>query len=498
MTTEEYQKHDAVGLAQLVKDGEVSPGELLENALILAEKRNPALNAIVHPLYEEGRKIAANLPEEGALRGVPFLVKDLSIDWMGTSMRSGSKGYMQYVSAQNSYYIDHCLKAGLVPFGKTNTPEFGLTPFTEPSLFGPARNPWNTDHSPGGSSGGSAAAVAAGIVPAATASDGGGSIRIPASCCGLFGLKPSRGRVSLGPVFGEAWGGAVAEGSVTRTVRDSAAMLDILQGYAPGDPFQVQPPARPYAEEVGREPGKLRVALCSRHTYPNQSVDVECVRAVEKAARLLQSLGHEVVEVPLPYGPEVFKDLFFPMVVSETAATLRNLGTYLGREVNTDDVELNTWLLAKMGEVYTGADYAHALFQWNGLSRKMAALHEQYDVLLTPVLSRPPIKIGELQNTTQENISLKLLQKTGGYRFLKGSKIIDELIERTFSYIPFTAIANMTGQPSMSVPLHWTETNLPVGVMFTGRMGEEDLLFRLAAQLEVAEPWFDKRPDLGQ
>jgi len=495
MTTEEYQKHDAVGLAQLVKNGEVSPSELLENALVLAEKRNPALNAIVHPLYEEGRKIAANLPEDGALRGVPFLVKDLSIDWAGTPMRSGSKGYMQYVSAQNSYYIDHCLKAGLVPFGKTNTPEFGLTPFTEPSLFGPARNPWNTDHSSGGSSGGSAAAVAAGIVPAATASDGGGSIRIPASCCGLFGLKPSRGRVSLGPAFGEEWGGAVVEGSVTRSVRDSAVMLDILQGYAPGDPFQVQRPERPYAEEVGRDPGKLRVALCSHHPYPNP-VDVECVRAVEKTARLLQSLGHEVVEVPLPYGTEAFKDLFFPVVVSETAAALRNMATYLGREVNTDDVELNTWVLAKMGDVYTGADYAHAMFQWNQLARKMAALHEQYDVFLTPTLSRPPIKIGEMQNTTQENFSLKILQKTGGYRFLKGSKIIDDLVERTFSYIPYTAIANMTGQPSMSVPLHWTDTSLPVGVMFTGRMGEEDLLFRLAAQLEAADPWFDKRPDL--
>ena len=299
MTAEDYQKYDAVGLAQLVRNGEVSPLELLENARALAEKRNPALNAIVHPLYEEGRKIASNLPEEGVLRGVPFLVKDLSVEWAGTPMRSGSKGYMKYVSAQNSYYVDRCLKAGLVPFGKTNTPEFGLTPFTEPSLFGPARNPWNTGHSSGGSSGGSAAAVAAGIVPAATASDGGGSIRVPASCCGLFGLKPSRGRVSLGPVFGQAWGGAVAEGSVTRTVRDSAAMLDILQGYAPGDPYRIQSPERPYAEEVGRDPGALRVALCSRHPYPNQSVDVECVRAVEKTARLLQSLGHEVTLSPL-------------------------------------------------------------------------------------------------------------------------------------------------------------------------------------------------------
>ncbi|WP_373515037.1 amidase [Persicitalea sp.] len=496
MTTDEYQKYDAVGLAQLVKDGEVSPLELLENARVLAEKRNPAINAIVHPLYEEGKAMAANLPEEGSLRGVPLLVKDLGLQWAGTPNRFGSKGYLDFVSQTDSYYIERCKKAGLVLFGKTNTPEFGLTPFTEPSLFGPSRNPWNTKYSSGGSSGGSAAAVAAGIVPAATASDGGGSIRIPASCCGLFGLKPSRGRVSLGPGIGQGWGGAVVEGSVTRSVRDSAAMLDILQGFLPGDPYQIQAPERPYAEEIRRDPGKLRVAMCSRHLYESRSVDVECVRAVEKTARLLQTLGHEVEEVPLPYGPEVFKELFFPVVVSETAATLRTMGKYLGRSVETGDVELNTWLLAKLGEVYTGADYAHAMFLWNQLSRQMAAFHQQYDVFLTPVLSRPPIEIGELQNTTQENISLKLLQKTGGYRFLKGSKTLDDLIERTFSYIPYTAIANMTGQPSMSVPLHWTETNLPVGVMFTGRMGEEDLLFRLASQLETAQPWFDSRPKM--
>lgn len=497
MTTDNYQQFDAVALAQLVAQGEVSPLELLENARALAEKINPTINAIVQPLYEEGRKMASQLPEEGALRGVPFLVKDLSLSWAGTPMRSGSKGYLHYVSEQDSYYIERCKKAGLVLFGKTNTPELGLTPFTEPTLFGPARNPWNTKHSPGGSSGGSAAAVAAGIVPAATASDGGGSIRIPASCCGLFGIKPSRGRVSLGPMFGQSWGGAVAEGTVTRSVRDSAVLLDLLQGYSPGDPFQVQAPARPYAEEVSREPGKLRIAFSTRHPYSSQSVDVECVRAVEKTARSLQTLGHEITEVPLPYGPEVFKDLFFPMVVSETASTLRLMGDWMGRPVKTSDVELNTWLLAQLGDVFSGADYAHALFLWNGLSRSMAAFHEQYDLFLTPVLAKPPITIGELQNTTQENLSLKLLQKTGGYRFLKGSKIIDDLIERTFSYIPYTAIANMTGQPSMSVPMHWTDTGLPVGVMFTGRMGEEGLLFRLAAQLESEHPWFNKRPPIS-
>ncbi|GAB2763770.1 amidase [Rhabdobacter roseus] len=496
MKVEEYLRYDAVGLADLVRRGEVTPHELLENALVLAEKINPRLNAIVQPHYEEGRKMVEALPAEAPLRGVPFLVKDLSIEWAGTPMRSGSKGYLKYISSQDGNYVKRCKKAGLVLFGKTNTPELGLTPFTEPTLFGPARNPWNPDHSAGGSSGGSAAAVAAGIVPAATASDGGGSIRIPASCCGLFGLKPSRGRISLAPLTGESWAGAVAEGTVTRSVRDSAALLDVLNGYEPGDPYQIQVPERPYAEEVLREVGKLRIGFSAQHPYPGLSLDAECVAAVYKAARLLESLGHEVVEVPLPYSADVFKEAFLPMIVGETAAALRIMGDWLARPVKADDVEPNTWLLAQMGEVFTAADYAYALGKWNQLARGMAHFHQQYDVFLTPTLSRPPIRIGALQNSTQENVALRVLQTTGGYRFLKGSSVVDQLVEKTFGYIPYTPIANMTGQPSMSVPLHWTESGLPVGMMFTGRMGEEGLLFRLAGQLERAEPWMDRRPPL--
>ncbi|GAB2797966.1 amidase [Rhabdobacter roseus] len=496
MTPEEYQSYDATALTRLVANGDISPGEPLEIAISLTEKYNPKLNAVVQSHYYTGREAALHLPEGGALRGVPFLVKDLSLEWAGTRLTEGSRGLAAHISERDSHYIERCKKAGLVLFGKTNTSEFGLTPYTESELYGPARNPWNLAHSPGGSSGGGAAAVAAGIVPAASASDGGGSIRIPASCCGLFGMKPSRGRISLGPAFGQSWGDAVVEGALTRSVRDSAALLDILQGYEPGDPYRIQSHELPYTEEVTRPPGRLRIAFCTRHTYPAQTVDAECVRAVEDTARLLESLGHDVAEVPLPYGPEVFKESYFPMIVSETAATLRLMEEALGRAVKPDDVEPNTWLLARLGETVTGAEYAHALLLWNRLSRDMAAFHQRHDVFLTPVMAWPPVKIGELQNSRLEDFALKLLQITGGYGFLKNSSLADELIERSASYIPYTPIANLTGQPAMSVPLHWTETGLPVGVMFTGRLNEEGLLFRLAAQLETARPWFSKRPSV--
>ncbi|WP_247232494.1 amidase [Telluribacter sp. SYSU D00476] len=496
MTTAEYLNYDAIGLAQLVRQGDVTPRELLNTALAIAEKVNPRINAIIHPLYEEGYKMVEELPAEAPLRGVPFLLKDLALEWAGTPMRSGNKAYYKYVSSVDSYYVERCRAAGLVFFGKTNTPEFGLNPFTEPTAFGPSHNPWNLDYSTGGSSGGSAAAVAAGIVPAATASDGGGSIRIPASCCGLFGLKPTRGRVSLGPHVGEAWGGAVVSGSVTRTVRDSALLLDLLSGYAPGDPYVIQAPERPYLQEVDAAPEKLRIGFSTQHPLSWHKVDADCVRAVEKAARLLMSLGHEVEEVSIPFNPEMFLEAFLPVFVGETSAALRHLSKWLGRPIQKGDVEMNTWLIAKLGEVYTAADYAHAQYRWNELSRTMATFHQQYDLLLTPVMARPPIRIGELQNNAQENMMLKLLQTTGGYSFLKGSKVVEQVAERTFSYIPYTTLANMTGQPSMSIPMHWTQNNLPIGVMFTGRMGEESLMFRLAAQLEQAQPWAHQRPNL--
>jgi amidase len=497
MTPSEYLQHDAIALAELVQQGQITPAELLDVAIAQAEAVNPAINAIVTPLYEQGRRMLDHLPEPGGpLWGVPFLLKDLELEWAGTPLKMGSRGYAGYVSDHDSHAITRYKQAGLVFFGKTNTPEFGLTPYTEAELYGPARNPWKLTHSTGGSSGGSAAAVAAGIVPAATASDGGGSIRIPASCCGLFGLIPSRGRASLGPAYGELWQGCVRSNVVSRSVRDSAAFLDVIAGPAPGDPYATNVPADSFLSEVSRDPGKLRIAFTTQHPFPGQPTHDECIAAVQHTARLLESLGHSVAEIALPYDHTTLSELFLTMVIGETGATLRELATYLKRPARRTDVELNTWLLARLAEAYTATDFAYQKRRWNALSRTMGTLHETYDVLLTPTLSRPPIAIGELQNSAAENQVLKLLDTVGGLRFLKGGKQIDQLAEKAFGYIPFTPIANMTGQPSMSVPLHWSAEGLPVGSMFTAALGNEALLFRLAGQLEQAQPWAGRRPNV--
>ncbi|GAB4040521.1 amidase [Spirosoma jeollabukense] len=496
LSFEEYVKHDATSLAELVRTGEVTPAELLEMAIVRAEAVNPKLNAIVTPLYDKGRDIAKQLPQTGPFRGVPFLLKDLEFEWAGTPMKAGCAGYKNYVSTTDSEIIKRLKAAGLVFFGKTNTPEFGLTPYTESKLYGPARNPWKLTHSPGGSSGGSAAAVAAGVVPAATASDGGGSIRIPSACCGLFGLKPSRGRITLGPRFGELWNGAVTANVVTRSVRDSAGFLDVIAGPLAGDPYGIAPPERPFREEVDREPGQLRIAFSTQSLMPSQVVDPECVKAVQETARLLESLGHTVEEVPLPYEKTLVTEAFFLSVLSETAATLRELGHYLGRPVQRSDVELNTWAQARLAEGFTAADAAYQKRRWNSLNRSMGQFHETYDLFLTPTLPRPPIAIGTFQNTASEQRLLKLVDSLGGLKYLNGSKTVNDLAERSLGYISFAVITNMTGQPSMSVPLHWSADGLPIGVMFAAKLGDEATLFRMAGQLERAKPWFDKRPDV--
>ena len=492
----EYVKHDATSLAGLVRTGDVSPAELLETAIVRAEAVNPQLNAIVTPLYDKGREMAANLPNAGAFRGVPFLLKDLELEWAGTPMKFGCRGYANYVSQTDSEVIKRLKAAGLVFFGKTNTPEFGLTPYTESKLYGPARNPWKLSHSPGGSSGGSAVAVAAGIVPAATASDGGGSIRIPASCCGLFGLKPSRGRVTLGPNYGELWNGAVIGHALTRSVRDSAGLLDAVAGPLAGDPYLIALPERPFADEVDREPGNLRIAFSTASLMPSQTVDPECVRAVQEAAWLLESLGHTVEEVPLPYEKTIVTEAFLLSVLSETAAVLRELSGYLGRPARLGDVELNTWLQARLAGGYSAADVAYQKRRWNMLNRSMGQLHETYDLFLTPTMPRPPIAIGTFQNTAAEERLLKVVDAVGGLKYLSRSKTVDDLAERSLSYISYTVITNMTGQPSMSVPLHWSADGLPIGVMFAAKLGDEATLFRLAGQLEQTRPWFGKMPGL--
>jgi len=493
MNFKQYRQHDALGLANLVKQGEVKAEELLEIAIRRTEEVNPTLNVVIHKMYDEARAAAKKVSRSGAFAGVPFLVKDLGMEVKGVPMRNGCRGYDNYVSPHDSFAVGKMREAGLVIFGKTNTPEFGLTPFTEPELFGPSRNPWNPGHTTAGSSGGSAAAVAAGIAPMATANDGGGSIRMPASACGLFGLKPSRGRVSWGSLFGEMWNGAAVEGCVSRSVRDSAAYLDAVMGASPGDPYIVERPQRPYLQEVGTSPGKLRIGFTTAHTL-GLNVDDACREAVKRAVDILKAEGHTVEEVDLPYKKEDLTRAFLVVVAGELAGELQVLSDFLGRKVRPGkDVEPNTYALHLMGKSFSAADYAYAQHKWNEICRRMADFHEKYDLLLTPTLAWRPFKIGALQNTPAENRLVSVVNTLGLGLAVRSQ--IDQMVEKIYDWMPWTAFANITGQPSMSVPLHWTaEENLPVGTMFTARLGEEDLLFRLAGQLEKAAPWFEKTP----
>lgn len=492
MTFEEYRRLDALDIASLVRKGEVTPSEILEIAIARAELVNPAINAINRPLYGLAREMANQVQPDAPFAGVPFLVKDLGIELQGVETSYGGKAYKGNVAKKTSYYLQKATQAGLVFVGKSNTPEFGLTPYTEPEAFGPTRNPWDTSRSAGGSSGGSAAGVAAGISPLASASDGGGSIRIPAANCGLFGLMPSRGRISHGPVSGELWMGAIREHCVSRTVRDSAAMLDVLQGYMPGDPYSATTAPISYLQSIQQEPGKLRIGFTTRHTL-GHAIDPECVAAVQHSAQLLQSLGHSVEELQtLPFHKEDLTELFLVMVVGEAAASLREVEKFLGRPLKPSDVEATNFTLGLLGDSFTAREFAYHIRRWNELSQRMAQYHEQYDILLSPVVSTRPFQIGALQHT---GAKAQLIRFVNAFR-LKAlvRKNVQQLGEEIFSYMPYTPIANMSGQPSMSVPLYWTDEQLPIGTMFTAAYGREDLLLQLARQLEQAQPWFDRIP----
>lgn len=483
MNYQEYLKYDAIGLAELVKTKQVKPIELLEIAIAQCEHVNSDINAVVAKMYDYGRKQAEGPIAKSPLAGVPFLVKDLAIEMEGTPYSAGTKAYHGYVSKTDTELGRRIREAGLITFGKTNTPEFGLTPFTEGKALGICRNPNNLDYTSGGSSGGSAAAVAAGIVPIATASDGGGSIRIPASCCGLFGLKPSRGRISVGDSYGEMWGGAVVENCVTKTVRDSAAYLDTMMGPGIGEPYIVGRPDRPYLQEVGREPDKLKIGFCLTHPL-GQPIDSENRAAIEKTTKLLASLGHEVEEVSLPYDLTILTDLLFTMVASETAVEVENTAKILGRKPRLSDVESNTWMLAKIGNAISGRDVAFQKRRWNDVSRQCGQFHLKYDLMLTPTLGRRPARIGELQNSKLEDGLLSFANTLGISSLIRHTNVVDQVAEKLYGFIPYTPAANLTGQPAMSVPIYRTKENLPIGAMFTAAMGRDDLLFQLAGQLE--------------
>jgi amidase len=489
----EYASHDALGLAQLVRERQVTPLELVDAAIERIEALNPSLNAVIHPMYDQARRAAEGVLPEGPFRGVPFLVKDLIATVAGEPFRCGSRFLRDYCPPTDSELIRRYRAAGLIITGKTNTPEFGLTPFTEPERFGPTRNPWNLDRTPGGSSGGSAAAVASGMVPMAGGGDGGGSIRIPASCCGLFGLKPSRGRLPTGPGIGEIWQGAVVEGVLTRSVRDTAALLDAVQGPDLGAPYWAPAPARPFLDEVGADPGRLRIAFTTKPMMGKQ-VDPVCVQAVEETARLLESLGHVVEEAaPVVDGPALSR-AFLTMLCGELRGDITDAEHLLGRRATAGDFEPTTWALALLGDQLTAAEFVQAVRLMERTARQVAPFFAEWDMLLTPTLASPPVPIGSLQPTAAERLQLTVLGRLRAGRLLRLGGVLQQAADQVFEFIPWTPVFNVTGQPAMSVPLSWSPDGLPVGMHLVGRAADEAALLRLAGQLEQARPWFARTP----
>ncbi|MEW5913261.1 MAG: amidase [Thermodesulfobacteriota bacterium] len=473
---EELAWLDATALAQLVRRREVTPLELVEAAIARCQALNPRLNAVITPMYEQARAAAQEPLGDGPFAGVPFLLKDLLATYKGVHMSAGCALLKDFVADRDSELVVRQKKAGLIIIGKTNTPEWGLMPTTEPRLWGPTHNPWNLALTPGGSSGGSAAAVAAGIVPMAHGNDGGGSIRIPSSCCGLFGLKPTRARNPLGPGFGDMMSGLVIEHALTRSVRDSAALLDATSGPDLGDPYWAPPPARPFLQEVGADPGKLRIAFSTQNLFGFE-VHPDCQAAVRDAAALCAELGHAVEEANPRLGQQEYLPLIFGVIwAGGLACTLEGIARLSGQPIKEEQVEPMTWALYQRGQKHSAADYLLAIATAQRVSRQMAAFFTGYDLWLTPTLALPPQPLGWHDPTPDDPLR--------GWR-------------RSAQFAPFTAICNLIGHPAMSVPLYWNAAGLPIGSHFVGRFGDEATLFRLAAQLEQARPWAGRRPPLS-
>lgn len=466
---------DATEQAELVRKKQVTPIELVDTAIERIERLNPTINAVITTVFEQARESAISKLPEGPFTGVPFLLKDLTASLAGVRTTEGSAFVGDYVPDFDSELVKRFKRAGLVIMGKTNTPEFGLAVTTEPYLFGPTKNPWDTSRTTGGSSGGSAAAVAAGLVPMAHGNDGGGSIRIPSSCCGLFGLKPTRGRNPLGREYGDIISGIVAEHVLTRSVRDSAALLDATTGNEPGDPYWAPPMTRPFLQEVGADPSRLRIAL-STIAITGGYVHADCISAVHDAAKLCTDLGHEVEEVSLPISAELYILALASIWTSGCAYSIDHWARKLGRQPTPDKIETATWTLYEMGRQQTASQYLLAIEAAQLISRDMSEFLLSYDILMTPTLNEPPVPIGYFAPAPDDPMQGWL---------------------RSGDFSAFTTICNLTGQPAMSVPLTCNVDGLPIGTQFIGRFGDEATLFRLAAQLEEVRPWTGYRPPIS-
>jgi amidase len=469
---------DATAQADLVRRREVRPTELVDAAITRIERLNPTLNAVIHPLFEKARAQAssADLPD-GRFRGVPFLMKDMFGYTAGDPYHMGLRLLrdQNFIAPHDTHLAAKLRAAGLIFLGRTNTPELGTLPTTEPDAYGPSRNPWDTGRTTGGSSGGSAAAVASGMVAAAHANDGGGSIRIPASACGLVGLKPSRGRTSFGPDVGEAFGGLVAEGVVSRSVRDTAAFLDVVAGPMPGDPYTAPPPAEPFVAAIATDPERLRIGILTAAPCGVCAIDPECVAAVESVARLLESLGH-TIEISHPDAldePDMWQH-FTTMYATHHARLHDLLELLTGVRLGPGDVDAINWTLAEMGRTMTAPQYLFTIDWLHGYGRRMASWWQSgFDLLLTPTLTEPPPALGTFAPAPEDPTAAGM---------------------RAQQFASFTLPFNMTGQPAISLPLHWTEGGLPVGIQLVAAYGREDLLLQAGAQLERARGWSERRP----
>ncbi|MEI8574046.1 amidase [Methylomonas sp. LW13] len=488
----EYPQYDALGLAQLVQSGEVTAGELLKAARARLAACNPLLNAVVTPMDDLAESLVKNLGNRGPFTGVPFLVKDLMLRFAGIPMSNGSVAMKDYRPAADSEMAARLNAAGLITFGKTNTSELGASSLANNAVFGSTRNPWNLSLNSGGSSGGSAAAVAARIVPMAYASDGGGSIRLPASYCGIFGFKPSRG-LNRFEDLSKAWGGAVVSHVCTISVRDSAAYLDLVAGHT--DPAAIYPAPTSYLHASTQPPKRLKIALIKQAPVET-SIHRDCLSAVAKAAKYCEALGHVVEEAAWNFDGRELMRAFLTVIFYYTARDVANMAQWLELTESELTIELNTRLMAGIGKGVSDGQLQQALVVWQRIAGRLADFHHRYDVILTPTVATPPLASDALDPNILERWLMRGLLATGLADKLFCNRLLDAIITKAVQQTPFTPLANITGQPAMSVPLYWSDDGLPHGAQFMAATGNDRLLFQLAAQFEQTEPWKRKMPPL--
>lgn len=499
LSVQEYQRCDATELAALIRDGDVSSSEVLQTCIDLIEQHNPSLNAVIHKLYDFARGQLQGMPDSAPFAGVPMLLKDLGHHLAGTPFTSGN-GAMRNclpVSDRNSYFVEKLASGGFVFPAKTNVPEFGLKPTTEPEAFGTARNPWNLRCTPGGSSGGSAAMVAAGVVPLATANDGGGSIRIPASYCGLVGLKPSRGLVSNGPHYADLWDGLNGDLVVSRSVRDTAQVLDCVAGNMPGDPCAAPGIGEHRFSSYSAELDSCPVLRVGFNAQPHIDVDVDssAIKATESMALLLQSLGHEVVEAKPAITSEQLITAFSAVYMSAAAADYHELQQRVGKSAARRGTESETRFLAYLGDCLSGAEYVAAKRVINTINRVFGDFYQDYDVYLTPTTAGVAHELGALTLPAAQSFAQTCIRSLGLGRLVMNTGLLQESFRQSAARVPYTQLANLSGLPSISLPpFRDAQSGLPVGVMLTAALGRDATLLQLARQVEVASPWIDHYP----